>query len=146
MKQKTLKEQILELKNQGYSYNQIKEKLGCSKATISYHVGVGQKDRTKARTRDGRSKVRKYLQEYKAGKKCADCGENYPYWILEFDHLRDKKFTIGQFSSKTVDLTIIKEEIEKCDIVCSNCHRNRTFNRSLKDGGGVSWENCDYPE
>ena len=146
MKQKTLKEQIIKLKNQGYSYNEIKEKLGCSKATISYHVGVGQREKTGERRRDGRSKVRKYLQEYKAGKKCADCGENYPYWILEFDHLRDKKFTIGQFSSKTVDLTIIKEEIEKCDIVCSNCHRNRTFNRSLKTLDGVGFEHCEYQE
>ena len=42
MKNKKLKEQIIELKSQGHSYNIIKEKLGCSKGTISYHVGVGQ--------------------------------------------------------------------------------------------------------
>jgi transposase len=146
MKNKTLKEQIIELKNKGYSYNEIKKELGCSKATICYHVGVGQKEKTDNRRRDGRTKVRKYLQEYKAGKKCADCGENYPYWMLEFDHLKDKKFTIGQFSSKTVDLDIIKLEIEKCDVVCSNCHRNRTFQRSLKNGDNVDWDNCKYPE
>jgi len=142
----SLKDQILELKTQGYSYKEIKEKLGCSKGTICYHVGVGQKDKTGQRRSDGRTKIRKFLQEYKAGKKCADCGEDYPYWMLEFDHLRDKSFTIGQFSSKTVDLEKIKIEIEKCEIVCSNCHRNRTFNRSIKDGFGVSWENCNYPE
>lgn len=143
---KTLKEQILELRTKGYSYNQIKAKLGCSKGTIAYHVGVGQKDKNSKRRIDGRNKIRKFLHEYKSGKKCVDCGEDYPYWMLEFDHLRDKSFTISQFRLKTIDLNIIKEEIAKCDIVCANCHRNRTFNRSIKNGGDVAWENCNYPE
>ncbi len=39
-----MKEQILELKAQGYSYRDIQAKLGCSKGTIAYHVGIGQKD------------------------------------------------------------------------------------------------------
>ena len=146
MKQKTLKEKILELKAKGCSYNIIKEKLGCSKGTICYHVGVGQKDKTGKRRRDGRSRIRKFLQEYKSDKRCVDCGEDYPYWMLEFDHLKDKKFTISQFSSKTLDLEIIKEEISKCEIVCCNCHKNRTFHRSIKFGGDVSWESCRYPE
>lgn len=105
-------------------------------------MGVGQKDKFKKRRKNCRTKVRKFLQEYKSGKKCVDCGEIYPYWILEFDHLRDKKFTISQFKSKTVNLKIIKEEIAKCDIVCSNCHKNRTFYRSLKNGDSVDWESC----
>jgi len=143
-KNQTLRDKILELKNQGYSYNQIKQALGCSKGTISYHIGVGQKEKTGQRRRDGRTKIRKYLQQYKAGKKCTDCGEDYPYWILEFDHLRDKEFTIGAFSSKTMDIEMIKSEIEKCDVVCSNCHRNRTFNRAIRNGGNVDWANSKY--
>ena len=143
---KTLKEQILELKNQGYSYNQIKEKLGCSKGTIAYHIGIGQKDKTIERNSSRRNKIVRFIQEYKAGKKCADCGENYPYWILEFDHLKDKNFTIAQFRCTTMSLEIVKEEIEKCDVVCSNCHKNRTFNRSLKTLDGVGFEHCEYQE
>ena len=143
---KTLKEQILELKDQGYSYNQIKEKLGCSKGTIAYHIGIGQKDKTIERNSSRRNKIVRFIQEYKAGKKCVDCGENYPYWILEFDHLKDKNFTIAQFRSTTMSLEVVKEEIEKCDIVCSNCHKNRTFNRSLKTLDGVGFEHCEYQE
>ena len=146
MIEKSLKEKILELKTNGLTYSQIKEKLGCSKGTICYYVGTDQKDKNGKRRRDGRTKIRKFLQEYKSGKRCADCGEDYPYWMLEFDHLRDKKFTIGTFSSKTVNLNVVKEEILKCEIVCCNCHKNRTFNRSIKDGGNVSWESCNYPE
>lgn len=145
MKEKSLKEKILELKACGHTYNQIKEKLECSKGTISYHIGIGQKDKTGKRRRDGRNLIRKFIQEYKSGKRCTDCGEDYPYWMLEFDHLKDKKFTIGTFSSKTVNLEVVKKEISKCEIVCCNCHKNRTFNRSIKTGGDVSWESCKYP-
>lgn len=143
---KTLKEQILELKEKGYSYNQIKEQLGCSKGTIAYHIGIGQKNKTIERNSNRRNKIVRFIQEYKSGKKCADCGEDYPYWILEFDHLQDKNFTIAQFRSTTMSIDIVKEEIDKCDVVCSNCHKNRTFSRSLKTLDGVGFENCEYPE
>ena len=144
MEQKNLKQKILKLKKQGLSYNKIKEKLGCSKGTISYYVGIGQKRKTDKRRKKSRTKIRKFLQEYKSTKRCADCKEYYPYWIMEFDHLKNKNFTISQFSSKTMSMKIIKEEISKCEVVCSNCHRNRTFNRSIKNGDGVAW-NCKIP-
>lgn len=49
-----MREKILQLRSDGKSYNQIKEILGCSKGTISYHCGVGQQDKTKARTKKRR--------------------------------------------------------------------------------------------
>jgi len=44
-----MKEEILKLRNEGKSYNEIKQILGCSKGTISYHCGDGQKEKTKKR-------------------------------------------------------------------------------------------------
>ena len=44
-----MKEQILKLRNEGKSYNEIKNILGCSKGTISYHCGEGQKEKTALR-------------------------------------------------------------------------------------------------
>ena len=44
-----MKEQILKLKSEGKSYKEIQELLGCSKGTISYHCGIGQKEKTKNR-------------------------------------------------------------------------------------------------
>lgn len=41
-----IKEQILQLRDLGYSYRQISEKLNCSKGTIAYHCGEGQKNKT----------------------------------------------------------------------------------------------------
>ena len=44
-----MKQRILELREQGKTYRQIREELGCSKGTISYHLGIGQKEKTTVR-------------------------------------------------------------------------------------------------
>lgn len=43
---KGLGAKILELRSQGFSYRDIENKLGCSKGLVSYHCGVGQKEKT----------------------------------------------------------------------------------------------------
>lgn len=128
------KEEILKLHKEGKSYNQIKDALGCSKGTISYFLGAGQKEKTQNRTRDKRNKIRAYIQDYKQSHSCKDCGENYPYWMMDFDHLGDKEFNIGSFQSKISTIEMVQKEIEKCDVVCANCHRNRTHLRLIKSG------------
>ena len=84
---RNMREEILRLRSEGKTYNQIKIELGCSLSTISYYCGVGQKTKTLGRTRNRKSRKLAYVQEYKQGKFCEDCKETYPYWILEFDHL-----------------------------------------------------------
>lgn len=51
-----MKEQILELRAQGKTYNEIKEILGCSKSTISFHCGEGQKEKAYSRNNKNRKK------------------------------------------------------------------------------------------
>ena len=142
----TVKNQIFNLRKKGYSYKKIQQELKCSKGTISYHLGIGQKDKVDKRRKDSRNKIVKYIQEYKSKHGCFDCKENYPYWILEFDHLSDKKFTIAKYKNYSTSLEKIKKEIEKCEVVCSNCHKNRTFNRRLKNANDVGLEFCNYPK
>ena len=55
-----LKEKILALAEKGLSYDQIKRRLNCSKSTISYHLGDGQKDKAYARVRKQRDKGVRY--------------------------------------------------------------------------------------
>lgn len=52
---KKLKEKIIELKSKGYSYNKIQKTLNCSKGTISYHCGLGQKEKNKNRVKKHRN-------------------------------------------------------------------------------------------
>jgi hypothetical protein len=51
-----MKDEILKLRADGLSYKQIEKQLGCSRSTIAYHCGVGQKDKNKARGEKNRKK------------------------------------------------------------------------------------------
>jgi len=51
-----MKEQILELRAQGKTYDEIVKIVGCSKGTISYHCGEGQKTKANQRQRENRAK------------------------------------------------------------------------------------------
>lgn len=59
---------------------------------------------------------------------CVDCGEDDPI-VLECDHLKDKDFNIGT-AMRGVWKSSFWDELEKCDIVCANCHKRRTANRN----------------
>lgn len=49
-----MKEKILQLRNEGKSYSEIKKILNCSKSTISYYCGINQKEKTRDRTKKNR--------------------------------------------------------------------------------------------
>jgi CRISPR/Cas system Type II protein with McrA/HNH and RuvC-like nuclease domain len=51
-----MKESILKLRSEGKTYNEIKKILGCSKSTISFHCGEGQKLKNKERLKNNRKK------------------------------------------------------------------------------------------
>lgn len=125
-----LSEQIKELASDGKSYREIQSILGCSKGTISYHLGEGQVEKNRQRRQHHRNTIRDYFRQVKQDSVCADCKENYPYWMMDFDHLGDKEFGIASFQARTQSLEVIKKEIAKCEVVCANCHRNRTYLRS----------------
>lgn len=133
----TRKEQILTLRLQGKTYNEICLALGVSKGTVSYYCGEGQVEKRQERQRRIRHTIKDYIYTVKQNSPCADCGENYPYWMMDFDHLQDKAFTVSDWRSHSASLERIKEEIAKCDIVCANCHRNRTHFRARSKEGSV---------
>jgi hypothetical protein len=63
---------------------------------------------------------------------CADCGVQYPAWVMDFDHIRgDKRFDVGTGVRRS--LAVLLEEIAKCEVVCANCHRERTHRRAGRD-------------
>lgn len=69
----------------------------------------------------------RWVLEYFERHPCTDCGERDPV-VLEFDHLRDKKFNVASALPERT-WTSILEEIEKCEVVCANCHRRRSAGR-----------------
>jgi len=126
------KENILKLRAEGKTYREIQQQLGCSKSTISYHLGYGQKEKTHRRTRERRKDIRKRLIDYKSGIPCLDCGKRYPHYIMDFDHVSGQKISSVSSMIKWGSWDEILEEINKCELVCSNCHRERTWQRKIK--------------
>jgi len=78
-----------------------------------------------------KKKIKEFIRSLK-DKPCTDCKIKYPYYVMDFDHRNPKEkfinpsqiFNIGWGDKK------IKEELDKCDLVCANCHRQRTFLRN----------------
>lgn len=73
--------------------------------------------------------LKQYVRDAKTGP-CADCGVAYPPVVMDFDHRPGtvKTFDVAQLF-KYGSLSKVQNEIAKCDLVCANCHRLRTWNR-----------------
>lgn len=72
------------------------------------------------------------IARLKESKPCTDCGQCYPHYVMDFDHIsNNKKFNIAHLIN-SCDITKLENEISKCELVCSNCHRIRTYNRRDK--------------
>jgi hypothetical protein len=61
--------------------------------------------------------------------KCIVCGENHPA-VLDFHHKNplEKIDTIANLKWSGCGLETLKKEIDKCDVMCSNCHRKHHYN------------------
>lgn len=171
-----MKDEILKLKEKGYTGKQIAEELGCAKSTVSYHITnegyesnkikestiakvikfykthtaeetskkfsisktsvkkygepkrvfISNEEKRKRCTEAGnrrRRKIKEKAIEYKGGS-CVKCGYNKCNSALEFHHSEpnEKDFSIGKKGYCT-SWEKVKKELDKCILVCSNCHR-----------------------
>jgi hypothetical protein len=89
---------------------------------LSTERGRARKQR---RTAENQAWIIVYLQAHP----CVDCGESDPI-VLEFDHLRDKERNVSALVLGGWEWARVLEEIEKCEVVCANCHRRRTARRT----------------
>lgn len=60
---------------------------------------------------------------------CTDCGLIFPTVCMDFDHLGDKVDCVAILLQRNVSDDLLRAEIAKCEVVCSNCHRVRTAKR-----------------
>jgi hypothetical protein len=61
---------------------------------------------------------------------CADCNTRHPFWVMQFDHCRGtKSFHLNK--KPHVAMTTLLAEVAKCDVVCANCHADRTYKRTF---------------
>lgn len=85
---------------------------------------------------DNRKKIRDrnrdYVRKIKESNPCSDCNKIYHYSQMDFDHLGDKKQNISRLVNSEASIKTIKQELSKCELVCSNCHRLRTWLRAIE--------------
>lgn len=134
------KEDILRLKSEGKKYLEISKILGCSPSLAQYYMSDKQRKTAELKRRTSQDSVnfnrkkgvernRKCVDDILGNSSCIDCGNNDPR-VLEFDHVRGTK--LGHIShgiKNAWNLTKLKEEIDKCEIRCCNCHRIATIER-----------------
>lgn len=88
---------------------------------------------------------RAYIDAVKMAAGCADCGYNTSPVALEFDHLPGTA-KVGKVSDLAGcrSLARVKEEIAKCEVVCSNCHAIRTADRRQSAVWWEEWRSAAY--
>ena len=105
----------------------------CSKSwtqcpTVGVRMGLGKTTGSSKMTSETKKEyMRRYRKEqrieaiaYKGGK-CAKCGINGPPCIMEFHHPNNDKDISKTLKNKSANGS--KEELDKCDMLCANCHR-----------------------
>lgn len=84
-----------------------------------------------ASARKSREKRKKFVDDLKRSP-CVDCGGTFQPWQMQFDHLGDDKCDSVSNLIKTASMKAIEAEIAKCELVCANCHADRTYQRAQK--------------
>jgi len=84
------------------------------------------------------------LRRYKTIKGCVKCGYNSHHAALEFNHREPtkKKFTLGQRAASITakrgckSFLELRKELNKCDVLCGNCHGILTFEKGHQSNRG----------
>lgn len=92
------------------------------------------KDKMKARavkyTSGHKKKLKACILKAKENQPCTDCGGIFHPHAMEFDHIGDDKLTaVAHIVTLCWSVEKLEAEIAKCELVCANCHRVRTWTR-----------------
>ena len=75
-----------------------------------------------------RDKNQRFVTRYLRNKQCIECGFDNSI-ALDFDHVNpdQKTLAVSEMANTSYSIQRIKQEIRKCRILCSNCHRIHTY-------------------
>ena len=104
----------------GCTREHLAEVFGCSKAAISNTMNGNA-----SRQNDTAVMRRRIFRRYKEMVGCQECGYNAHFAALDFNHInpKDKLHHPSALISSTVTGELLWAELEKCEVLCSNCHR-----------------------
>lgn len=70
--------------------------------------------------------ARDLMHDLKDNKPCVDCNRLFPFYVLDYHHKDSSKKTTEVGNLTCYGKARVLEEIQKCDLLCANCHRLRT--------------------
>ncbi len=69
-----------------------------------------------------------WCNSLKDGKACIECKKSYHFSCLDWDHRYGYKLiSVANLMAKSRDKELILKETEKCELMCANCHRIKSF-------------------
>ena len=76
------------------------------------------------KSKERRLRLREFINQQRLGISCERCGIDDPR-VLDFHHIdpSKKEGTLSSFVAKNWGEKHILNEIEKCNVLCANCHR-----------------------
>lgn len=83
-------------------------------------------EQVKTRKYEARNIARGYVWEYLSTHSYINCGESDPV-VLEFHHRYEKDRAVSEMVTGGYPTSTIQAEIDKCDVLCANCHRKKTM-------------------
>ena len=130
--QSDVRAKIVELWAAGYNMSEIARRVGLCRSTVAGHLFAQERTRTNAWRVQRKQVIKEKLVRYLGGK-CRICGYKKYVGALDFHHKDpgEKEFRISRCSSFERG----KREVEKCVLLCSNCHREVEAGVTKFDGG-----------
>lgn len=90
------------------------------------------KEKARRNDKKRREATRKFVRDEK-DIPCSDCGNKFPPYVMQYDHIGDdKEFDLASAAGQGWSMKRIKAEIAKCEVVCANCHAERTYRRRFE--------------
>lgn len=87
-----------------------------------------QKEYDRIRQAERRERAKGFVREHLEDHPCVRCGET-DWRVLEFHHRarETKRWSVGFMVNRGMPVAQVREEMEKCDVMCSNCHRRHHY-------------------
>lgn len=89
------------------------------------------KDSEKERSRRRKQALKNWFKKIKRDLECESCGESHSA-CLDFHHKGQKENGVAELvNEKRASKERIRQEIDKCEVLCANCHRKRHYSSPL---------------